>query len=65
MIYIIDTEAERIACDGACKAQEDIDLVLEFNALMRVHRETVAILNDDEPYYTARRASVPIMERKP
>lgn len=57
MIYFIDAEAERVACDGACKAQEDVDLVLEFNALMRVHRETVAILNDDEPCYTLRKAS--------
>lgn len=57
MIYIFDAEVERIMCDAACKAQEDVDLILEFNALMRVHRETVAILNDDEPHYTTRRAS--------
>ena len=47
MIRVFDVDIEQVTHKAVCKAQEDRDLVEEFAAYLRMHRETIVILEDD------------------
>lgn len=59
----IDADAERVTSEALCKAQEDRDLIADFAFELRAWRETIALLEDDEPASVSMKMAVARADR--